>query len=887
MSDNTNNQLAKSWQQVFDASQDAINWIEKERGSIRRLNNEADSLIHEFRRLRNTSKRLSVISTRPIAAGFFGLSQSGKSHLISALAADAQGNLETVFNNQKLDFIKHINPPGGGKEATGLVTRFTRSETSSVPEFPLELRLFQEIEIVKILLNAYQNDFDKERVSYQLEQTRINEITKSLSSLINKELIAGINPDDVVALQDYAQDNFAKSLSTLQADYWTKATSLAPYLSIDNRATLFSILWGEITEITALYKQLAKTLAKLHNPERVFAPLSAMVKDNGTGGLTQADSIMIVDMLERLGTELDKNIEVRPLTYDNTIADPVSISTAELTALTAEFVFPLLNQTRVPAVEKLDLLDFPGYRGRLSITSLAEVKEGNPISQLLLRGKVAYLFERYTDSQEMNILIVCTASNKQSDINSVGPALESWIHKTQGETPEQRALRKPGLLWALTMFDIRISDNLNHGEDILKILWGQGGLLKQTILDRFGHYDWLKNWSNDKPFDNVFLVRKPGFKVAWLDMDDSKELAIAQHEASQLTLLRKTFTNDPDIQTHVAKPDETWDAMLKLNDGGMQRISDYLEQVALPTVKAQRLTEQLNQAINHIIENRLGSWYQSEGDEEVLKKRQLANNIIKQLRINRMWVGELMRTLQLPEETLRSLYFSDYDDILSDSANQSNDSNELFDDDLDFFSDTPIPLTPIHDTPQKEANSPFAQAVFQSWVEYLRNLSLDKRLIQSLGFSAQTIEDLINELITGANRLELPNKLAQIALHNERAGSKRDQLAERQVFSMNTEIADFIAWFGFTGPVTEDTPKSMLNEGNAIFEHKEPETVNGLPKLDDSTANYTEIYLFDCYVALARFIESNAGHSAGREINPVQNAKLGEVLRAFDKSKIQ
>ncbi|EGP03886.1 hypothetical protein GEW_10952 [Pasteurella multocida subsp. gallicida str. Anand1_poultry] len=35
-----------------------------------------------------------------------------------------------------------------------------------------------------------------------------------------------------------------------------------------------------------------------------------------------------------------------------------------------------MNPTRVPAVERVDLLDFPGYRGRLAITSLAEVKRG-------------------------------------------------------------------------------------------------------------------------------------------------------------------------------------------------------------------------------------------------------------------------------------------------------------------------------------------------------------------------------------------------------------------------------------------------------------------------------------------------------------------------------
>ena len=145
--------------------------------------------------------------------------------------------------------------------------------------------------------------------------------------------------------------------------------------------------------------------------------------------------------------------------------------------------------------------------------SLKEIQEGNPVSQLILRGKVAYLFERYTDSQEMNLLIVCTPSDKQSDVNSVGPVLERWINKTQGDTPEARSQRKPGLLWAITMFDKRISADLTKDENMLKISWGSGGLLKQTILERFGNYPWLNDWSNGKPFNNTFLVRKPGFSV--------------------------------------------------------------------------------------------------------------------------------------------------------------------------------------------------------------------------------------------------------------------------------------------------------------------------------------------------------------------------------------
>lgn len=872
-------QLVQSWQDVFSASQSAIDWVNDVRPNVVRLNNEADSLILELRRLRNTAKRLGSVSDKPITAGFFGLSQAGKSFLISALAADERGKLETKFDGQQLDFIKHINPPGGGKEATGLVTRFTRKQTQSVAGYPLELRLFSEIEVAKILVNAYFNDFDKERVEYEITQGRVNSLLKSLSSKRTSSTVSGVTEDEVVDLQDYAQDSFGKSLAVLQGNYWANATEIAPYLNIPQRAELFSILWGEIQDLTDIYIQFATTLSKLGNPDVVYAPLSAVVKQTENGGLSQADSIMNVDMLERLGTDRDEQIDIRPRGIDGEVSGSVSISLAELTALTAELVFPLINPTRVPAVEHVDLLDFPGYRGRLAITSLSEVKEGNPVSQLILRGKVAYLFERYTDSQEMNILIVCTPSTKQSDVNSVGPVLERWIQKTQGDSPEHRAKRKPGLLWAITMFDMRIGQDLSKDEELLKISWGAGGLLKQTILERFGNYEWFNNWSNERPFNNVFLVRKPGFKVAFLEVDGDNEVSVNDSEKSQLALLKRTFCQDPDIQKHVANPEQAWDAMMLLNDGGMKRISDYLEQIALPEVKDNRLTEQLNERIHHIVENRFSNWYQSDGEEEVARKQQLAQKLVNELFRKPKSVGELLRQLQLPEQTIRSLYFSDLEEVLEDEEEKQEEPV------FDLFGSSTNIVQP-QSAVEKTQDSIFAQAVFKAWVQHLRNLTSDHKLMQYLDLSVDNVENLVNELVTGANRLKLEQHLSRIALRNENSGSKRDQLAERQVFTMSTTIADFIAWLGYSEVALKDRPESKANVGQVIFEQRPIEQHNGLPKLNDHTSRYDDHYRLDWLVAFGWFATNNAGHSAGREINSSQNAALGSVLRTFDAAKI-
>jgi hypothetical protein len=88
---------------------------------------------------------------------------------------------------------------------------------------------------------------------------------------------------------------------------------------------------------------------------------------------------------------------------------------------------------------------------------------------------VAYLFERYTENQEMNVLVVCTASTKQSDVKEVGGVLDEWIRYTQGADADARGRRLPGLVWALTMFDLRISQNLSHDEALLRQSWGLAG----------------------------------------------------------------------------------------------------------------------------------------------------------------------------------------------------------------------------------------------------------------------------------------------------------------------------------------------------------------------------------------------------------------------------
>ncbi|MFT7752182.1 UNVERIFIED_CONTAM: virulence factor SrfC family protein, partial [Salmonella enterica subsp. enterica serovar Enteritidis] len=69
-----------------------------------------------------------------------------------------------------------------------------------------------------------------------------------------------------------------------------------------------------------------------------------------------------------------------------------------------------------------------------------------PLASLLSQAKNAYLLERYTNQQQINLLLVCTATDQRSEIKSTSKALDYWVKQTQGESVQIRSRRNPGLI---------------------------------------------------------------------------------------------------------------------------------------------------------------------------------------------------------------------------------------------------------------------------------------------------------------------------------------------------------------------------------------------------------------------------------------------------------
>lgn len=904
--------LTERCQTIFAGCGDAIDWVRQVRGESARLDRESDSLIDKIRRTRNHVRRLGRAASRPVSVGFFGLSQAGKSYLISALAAGADGELETDLQGRHLNFIQHVNPPGHGKEATGLVTRFTRQPVAAPPGYPLELTLLSEADLAKVLGNAFFHDFDREQVDWDLGSFHIRAHIRALEAKRQRQPVDGLDADAVVDLLEYFEHRFPKTTARLKGDFWPSAIELAPLLAPADRATLLSVLWGEVPELTQTYLHLRAGLATLGHASAVFCAVDALVREDDQGRLTQADSIMNVDILERLGRDHADRIGLVPRDGQNADGSAVALPRSLLAALTAELRFVLAGPASTGLLDQVDVLDFPGYRGRLAVADLGEVRrqleddQVDPVAQLLLRGKVAYLFERYTDDQEMSLLVLCAPSHKQSDVKDLGPVLETWVHATQGASPEQRARRPAGLIWALTMFDMRLAPAPGQTEDLMRKGWE--GMMKLALLERFGGYDWLNEWTPGRAFDNLFLVRKPRMATAVMETDDAGEGPLLPAQVQRLQLLRQTFCADPAVQKHLADPAAAWDAMLLPNDGGIGRLADYLHQVACNQAKLERIAEQLDAIVDDLVQHRFAAYYRGEGAAEVAAKQRLAEGVIAALKPCASRFGDLLSMLPPPRDELRGLYLRT-DRRAPVDRRAPADSPESV---AGAFPDQPpadiggglIDLDAVLNAASAGAcnsrdaapdnagtatgSDRFVTALMRHWIAHLKALGEDPARLAYLGIERAPLDDLVSELIIGADRIGLEGALIELLAEAEaQAAAKRAGLAERQVHVSHARIARFINYLGYDDLPMDERPRSLLGKQLGVFQPPPAIAIGRLPILPEAPSNYSAHYILDWLEAFRAMAIGNAGHAAGQDISAEQNARLGAILGRIEGLAVQ
>lgn len=867
--------LARHCRELADASRQAVGWL---RDNCELVGNECAALQKDMRRASRFFGKCEQAARRKMCVGVFGPSQSGKSYLISALAKDARGALTADLGGKSYDFLSEINPEGG-KESTGLVTRFTTTPPAGhVKGFPIRLRLLSETDVARVLANTYYADCEHK------EAPRHEALIAALDDLAGRAAApqpgAGVvSGDDLEDLREYVNKNFSSRprVQMLQKGYWLKAAELAPRLGLADRAALLGLIWDNTPEFQNLYIKLCGALEKLGNPAEAACPIEALIPRSG--------SIIDVALLQGLGDGAGESL---PILGAN--GRQAELPRAVITALTAEITIPMREKPD-DFFDHTDLLDFPGYRSRLKLSDLnKELERPGTLENLFLRGKVAYLFERYCEEKELTSMLLCIGPGNQ-EVQDLPRAVYEWICSTHGENPAHRAGRPPALFFVLTKMDMEFEKK--NGAPSVEKRWDIR--LQSSLLDFFGkQHDWPGNWDGSKPFTNVFLLRNPNFRseaIFSFDKQTHQETGVRPDQEDYVEEVRRAFLQSALVQRHVSEPERVWQAAMRINDGGVELLREKLRPLCNPELKRRQITVSLDEKREQIV-TRLAVFYKSDDSEELRRhKEQLSRTLVTLLArlAEKQLFGEFLRRLQVRDFDLYEICFNARLSPAQEAAALPADvvGARVSADDIlgDIFGDAqPAAPAPAEaaESSARDTAAVFAGLALEHWISRLRELAGDPEARSRYGLPARELDQFCHELITAAGRCRvrenLESELRRSAAYSNMA---RERLVWKQVGLAADAINAFVDWLGFDPRFKDQTARTILFGGKSFSLFTPPPEISGEPHIAEEESPYDRLWYTDWLRALAYAVIANLSFDGEQTVDPEQNNRLRDILRAF------
>lgn len=572
---------------------DSIKWVE-----TNLKYEEKNALILKLKNAQNTFKKVyNSIDSKPVIA-VFGGSQVGKSYLIKNLLSK-KGQPFVIRNNSiEYDFLKDINPPGVGAESTGVVTRFTINSEIKFEEFPIKIKLLSPKDVLIIILDSFFLDLKK--ITSFINSKDLDIHIKNFESNYLGTKQHAISEYDILEIKEYFENHLSKHTILFEglneSRFFERIGKIIDGFEYLEWNQIFEVLWNKNQHLTALFTKLISDLKKLNFDNVAYLNFNEVLRGKG--------EILDVKRLKELYT----NDKITTLKKDN--GEEIKINLSLITALTSELVFSIPDELTESKefLKNSDLLDFPGARSRLAIEF--EDIDTEIVPDMLLRGKVSYLFNKYSDDFNINNLLFCT-NDKQLDVNEIPTLLFNWISKNIGDNAFNRnnALKNatvPPLFVIFTFFNNQLKfDTTNDFDfenfaDKLNYKWN-------TRFNRFFENeivtqtkDWHINWTNDQQyFKNFYLLRDFKYSTDSFDgfEEEGYEVNIRPERAAFLNQLKASFLNFKFVQNHFETPLDSWDVAANLNNDGSELIIKKLSEVSNNLTKTNHYINKLNHLI--------------------------------------------------------------------------------------------------------------------------------------------------------------------------------------------------------------------------------------------------------------------------------------------------
>lgn len=862
--------LAARCVKVAEAATGALGWIGENGATVREA---GPALARDFRRFGLAARKLAAAAQRPMCVSVFGPSQAGKSYLISALARKGQSPVNALFDGEPVDFVRRINPEGG-KEATGLVTRFTMRPTPGLPGAPVCVRMLTQTDVIKILGNSFLEDFNRDKVA-PLASDKLAAHLATLAARAKTAPTKGMDEDLVYDLQEYFEKYFRGHpvILSLGSAFWREAVSLAPSLSVADRAELFAPLWNLLPAYTGTARRLAEALEALGDPDEAFLPLEAL--------LPREISVINVDTLATLAAP-DPG---KPLTVATRAGRSASLPRAVVTALIAELRLTLAEQPW-DFMSGTDLLDFPGARSREVLNDPEEyLADASKLAPLYLRGKVAYLYQRYVADQELTAMLLCIGPSNQ-DVRTLPGMVREWVDATHGATPEERAKHPTALFLVLTKFDAEFEEKQGAsepGEGDGPNRWSariQANITSFLALD----HSWPLEWTPGRPFDNTFWLRNPNFIAKGLLEYDDNRRELGWREPARMDRFRAEFVATEAVKRHFADPALAWDEAMKLNDGGVTHLAARLAPVCNPALKRGQVAARLA-SLAKAMATRLDPFHVSDDREAERAKRraegaQAARAMAAAAAAQRF--GLLLKAMMVENEALQAaftrLVLSAPEEeaaapIVGAAVAEADLAGEL----AGLFGEesTPPPTAPARATDMADR---MAEAALETWGERLGAFADDTVMTGFLRLPREAAVFIATQVETGAAtrglREDMAGRIRALSSFHERLSES----LTRPVMVAERAINDHVAWLGFDAEPEGQRPK-VQRDGRAIF--AERQAAEDIPALGATPAPFETNFTVDWITGFAKLIDLNVDHAFGGRVDSEANARLGRILASL------
>ena len=523
---------------------------------------------------------------------------------------------------------------------------------------------------------------------------RYDDINARLNSLNVKSDIQQnyLTEDDVKDICDYISDTLGSNAAGIaQSDFRKIVSSHIQYVMPDQWVNIFSLIWNNNPEISRLFAFLINEYRKLDFQTEVYVPFDAVLREHGT--------LLKIEWLEYLNAPVTTNTTD---IYDTDVYDKdgnllaTSFSKSSLSALIAELTFILpqsITENRT-FLKRIDLLDFPGARSREKFKE-QDIKK--VLSSIFRRGKVAYLFNKYSNSLRISCVLFCH-HNDQKNEPTLGDTINEWIEHNIGKTPEERSeclMRTNGvspLFFIATKFNIELERNKLDTPTNRETLEEHWKRFKTVIPEIIKPATWFEKWVKpsgifrSEAFQSIYLLRdfywssKNQVFDGYIE-NSSLETGIHQFPdyPDYFDNLRDSFVRNAFVQRHFQNPAQAWESVASINCDGSKAIIRDLDNISwnLDNARKERYQKELNKIKEDIL-SKLQAYYEPEDKEQNNKRvRTIIGKIRHQLDMNigtRPEIfGNIIDRLMIPVEDIRKIAY----DIVVLKTKTPKDFNEI------------------------------------------------------------------------------------------------------------------------------------------------------------------------------------------------------------------